>query len=95
MQVLLTQNRTTELTAPRNNREFGTKIGIIGKLFGCWHKNLSRPFSSEKSSYRTCLHCGARKHFDADNLKTFGPFYYPPVARTEMTAIRYKGVHAV
>ena len=85
MQVVLKQNRISEALARRNNKEFGKKIGIIGKLFGCWHKDLSRPFSVQKSSYRTCLHCGARKHFDADNLKTFGPFYYPPIIRTEKT----------
>ena len=44
--------------------------------------DISLPFffTNNKSSYRTCLRCGARKRFDAQNLKTFGPFYYPPAA---------------
>ena len=78
MQAVLEQNRIAQSLAVQTENEFGTKIGLIGKLFGCWHKELSRPFTNKKSSYRTCLHCGARKHFDAQNLKTFGPFYYPP-----------------
>jgi hypothetical protein len=59
---------------------FGEKIGIMGKLFGCWHKELSRPFTNRRTSYRSCLNCGALKKFDTENLKTSGPFYYPNVA---------------
>jgi len=79
MQAILEQNRVIKSVAAQTENEFGAKIGLIGKLFGCWHKDLSRPFTNKKSSYRTCLYCGARKRFDAQNLKTFGPFYYPPV----------------
>lgn len=79
MQAILEQNHTLKLNATQAENAFGAKIGIMGKLFGCWHKELSRPFTTSKSSYRTCLHCGARKRFDAQNLKTFGPFYYPPI----------------
>lgn len=79
MELVLDQNRLTEVATFGNDRVFGEKIGIMGKLFGCWHKELSRPFSNRKSSYRACLNCGAMKRFDTENLKTFGPFYYPPV----------------
>ena len=61
----------------------GKKIGIIGKLFGCWHKRLSRPFSERNVSYRSCLECGARRKFDTESFKTSGPFYYPPTVRPE------------
>jgi len=81
MQAILEQNRVIKSVAAQTENEFGAKIGLIVKLFGCWHKDLSRPFTHKKSSYRTCLHCGARKRFDAQNLKTFGPFYYPPIAK--------------
>ena len=57
---------------------FGEKIGVIGKVFGCWHKNLTRPFSAGRQYYRACLECGARRRFDAESFKTFGSFYYPP-----------------
>lgn len=78
MRKVLEQNRIATETINRTNGAFGEKIGLMSKIFGCWHKQLSRPFTNRKSSYRVCLNCGARKRFDTDNLKTFGPFYYPP-----------------
>ena len=79
MQGVFEQNRIAESIINRTNGEFGSKIGLFGKLFGCWHKKLSRPFTNKNSSYRGCLDCGARKRFDTETLKTFGSFYYPPV----------------
>lgn len=78
MQLVLEQNRIADTAINRTNNVFGEKIGLIGKMFGCWHKELSRPFTNVRESYRVCLDCGARKHFDTETLKTFGPFYYPP-----------------
>jgi len=78
MQANLEQNRIVESLVNRNNTEFGGRIGLFSKLFGCWHKNLTRPLTIENSSYRSCLRCGARKQFDTNNLKTFGSFHYPP-----------------
>jgi hypothetical protein len=78
MNTVLEQNQIARSVLSRTNGVFGEKIGIMGKIFGCWHKQLSRPFTNQKSSYRACLHCGALKRFDAETLKTVGPFYYPP-----------------
>jgi hypothetical protein len=78
MQLVLEQNYIAEKIINRTEGVFGDKIGIFGKVFGCWHGQLSRPFTSVKESYRVCLDCGARKQFDTQTLKTFGPFYYPP-----------------
>lgn len=78
MQGILEQNRIAEQTINRTIGAFGEKIGLFSKLFGCWHNNLSRPFTNKKASYRACLSCGARKKFDTSALKTVGPFYYPP-----------------
>ena len=56
-------------------------VGIFTGIFGCWHHDLSRPFTTKSGSYRACLNCGARKHFDPKTLKTFGRFYFQsPVA---------------
>lgn len=57
---------------------FATKIGLLGKLFGCGHGDLSRPFSHGKIGYRSCLKCGAIKRFNPETLQTLGGFYYPP-----------------
>ena len=58
---------------------FGQKMGLIPKLFGCWHDNISRPFVQGKTAYRSCLKCGARKQFNAETLETYGNFYFPPI----------------
>ena len=78
MQAIFEQNIIAESLINRTNGVFGSKIGLIGKIFGCWHNQLSRPFTNRKGSYRSCLNCGARKRFDTQILKTSGPFYYPP-----------------
>lgn len=62
---------------------FGRKMGLMTKLFGCWHKNISRPFSQGKTAYRNCLDCGARRQFDPQTLKTYGHFHFPPVIKEE------------
>lgn len=78
MQSILDQNRIAEAIINRTDQAFGHKIGLLGKLFGCWHQEISRPFTIGKDSYRACLNCGARKHFDPQTLKTSGAFHYPP-----------------
>jgi hypothetical protein len=78
MQDIFKQNLIAISKEDRTDNAMGEPIGFFGKLFGCWHKDLSRPFTGKRQSYRVCLECGARKEFDASNLKTFGPFYYPP-----------------
>lgn len=84
MELVLNQNRNAPKELKKNKEVFGEKIGLIGKLFGCWHKELSRPFTIKNLSYRVCLECGARKRFDTENLKTFGPFYYPPATSLDL-----------
>jgi len=78
MEGILEQSLTPERVSDRNDDSLGTRIGILGKLFGCWHKDLSRPFTDKKTTYRVCTDCGARTLFDKDNFKTLGKFYYPP-----------------
>lgn len=56
------------------------RVGVLASLFGCWHHELSRPFTSADESYRVCLHCGARRHFNPSTLETYGRFYFSPVA---------------
>jgi hypothetical protein len=86
MATTLTQNKFRTLTNKlvRNvnevdSRVFGEQVGFLGKIFGCGHGNLSRPFSHGKAAYRSCLQCGARKQFNTQTLETFGKFYSPPI----------------
>ena len=78
MQAILEQNYISKMVINRTDGVFGEKIGVIGKIFGCWHKELTRPFTAGRESYRACLECGARRRFDEKSFKTVGSFYYPP-----------------
>lgn len=60
-----------------SHKKVDKKVGFLAKIFGCGHQDLSRPFSNGKAGYRTCLSCGARKHFNPETLETFGDFYFP------------------
>ena len=33
-------------------------------LFGCWHRNLSRPFTLSGWTYEVCLNCGRKFNYD-------------------------------
>jgi len=86
MQAILEQNTIAESVINRTDAVFGGKIGVFGKLFGCWHQRLSRPFTIGRDSYCACLQCGARKQFDTQTLQTFGSFHYPPTVAFENSA---------
>jgi hypothetical protein len=78
MQLILEQNLLRDNTVSRAKDPFGNKIGLFASLFGCWHKRLTRPFTSDKNTYMACLECGARKMVDTNNFKVSRAFYYPP-----------------
>ena len=77
MQAVLEQNIIAERVLERTTETLGKRIGILGQLFGCWHKDLGRPFTSKNGSYRACTDCGARTEFDTQSFKTLGKFYFP------------------
>ena len=58
---------------------FGKRFGAMTSLLGCRHDRLTRPFGLGRSSYRSCLKCGARTPFDPETLTTNGRFYSPTV----------------
>lgn len=78
MQHILEQISVMGRVDDQEADSFGKKIGVLVRLFGCRHRDISRPFTNGKASYRACLSCGARKKFDTKDLKTSGSFYYPP-----------------
>jgi hypothetical protein len=52
-------------------------VQFITRLFGCWHTEMSKPFSEKDGPvYRDCLTCGARRHLDSD-WRMVGPYYFP------------------
>ena len=87
---ILTQDKLRTLThffdkqKTEVNREvFGIKVGLLNKLFGCGHRNISRPFVQNNTAYRSCIECGARRPFNPETLETFGKFYYPPIVKSD------------
>lgn len=78
MQRFLEQYLTSERVIDRNVDSSGKPVGLLASLFGCWHKDLSRPFTTKNGSYRVCTDCGARRMFDTKSFKTLGRFYYAP-----------------
>lgn len=58
----------------------GRLIGIrnvVKRVFGCWHRKLSLPFTRGDETYQTCIFCGARRRYDLDRWTAVGDFYYP------------------
>jgi len=37
-------------------------------LFGCWHRNLSRPFTLSGWTYEVCLNCGKKFAYDRADI---------------------------
>lgn len=75
-----------------------SKIGkfferLFSDVFGCQHREMSRPFSRHGEAYRVCITCGARRQFDEKTWNSTGRYYHKP-ARTcelsdiDMTALR-------
>lgn len=83
IQGILEQNGVFDVNTDRSETAAGRKISLMGKLFGCWHKRLTRPMTSRHESYRACIECGARKNFNTESFKSSGPFYYPPSVRPD------------
>jgi hypothetical protein len=48
----------------------------LTRVFGCWHTEMSRPFTRDGESYRSCLECGARRKFDSARWEMVGAYYY-------------------
>jgi hypothetical protein len=48
---------------------------VVDRVFGCWHHDLSRPFTSSGRTYRVCVKCGMSRRFDTNKWKTFGPYH--------------------
>jgi hypothetical protein len=73
MQTVLNQQRAISGENQRSKPSFG----FLSGLFGCRHKELTRPFTVGKSTHRSCTDCGAWRDFNPDTLETYGKFYYP------------------
>jgi hypothetical protein len=64
-----------------------TVKGWLCRLIGCWHLELSRPFSSEGKGYRVCLNCGAQRQFNLKSWEMQGDFYYRRASTKPLRAV--------
>ena len=72
----LTSESRTSIEQSNESFVAGKVGGWIGRMFGCRHKEMSRPFSSDDQTYRACLTCGARRSFNLGQWEMSGGFYY-------------------
>lgn len=56
-------------------------LSWLARVFGCWHQEMSRPFTLRAESYRACLECGAHRRFNPQTWELTGPYYYEQSAR--------------
>jgi len=45
-------------------------------LRGCWHRRMSWPVRMQGYAYQVCLGCGAKRLFDEQAFRSYGPFSY-------------------
>jgi len=45
-----------------------TIVQAFELLFGCWHRNLSRPFTLSGWTYEVCLNCGKKLVYDRADI---------------------------
>jgi hypothetical protein len=71
------QSRTSNFTnVPVISTPRAAVGGLFARVFGCRHKEMSRPFTDQGQTYRTCLDCGARRQFNLRRWEMQGDFYY-------------------
>jgi hypothetical protein len=66
----------------------------LGNVFGCPHKEMSRPFSRQGETYRVCINCGARRMFDQKSWKPTGPYYFRPASPRDLREPKLSSVRA-
>ena len=84
----------TKHRSERAESEGGILKWLVG-VFGCTHKELSRPFSRRGQSYRVCTNCGAQRRFDSQTWKMLGPFYFEPANTATLSDVHVSALRAV
>ena len=61
---------------PNSSELVSTPMRWLTRIFGCWHTKMNSPFTQNNETYRTCMRCGARRHFNLGRSKMTGAYYY-------------------
>jgi transcription elongation factor Elf1 len=51
------------------------KQSIIKRIFGCWHSRMSKPVTTDNTTFCYCKDCGLRRKYDIKTFKPQGVFY--------------------
>ena len=46
---------------------------IVLGIFGCWHRNISRPFTISGRTYEVCLNCGKQFAYRRIDFRQHAP----------------------
>ncbi|MBZ5653955.1 MAG: hypothetical protein LAO56_01615 [Acidobacteriia bacterium] len=49
---------------------------VLVALRGCWHRRMSWPVRMQGHAYQVCLGCGAKRLFDEEHFRAYGPYRY-------------------
>jgi hypothetical protein len=79
------KQNVTEISGGSSSKNTGLG-GWITRLFGCRHREMSRPFSLHGQTYRSCVDCGARRQFNVGQWKMQGDFYYRQPSVNQLSA---------
>lgn len=66
-------------TVQSRKRSTHTLLFLVSKIWSCWHRKMSRPFTHDGETYRVCLKCGMRREFDLEAWKTGRSYYFPRI----------------
>jgi hypothetical protein len=61
---------------PASTESISTLMRWLTRIFGCWHGKMNSPFTHKSETYRTCMKCGARRHFNLMRSRMTGAYYY-------------------
>ncbi len=90
---------TLEQYSNDDSRRLGDITRAVGGwlvgIFGCTHKQISRPFSRHGENYRVCIGCGAHRRFDPQTWDSSGPFYYKAANTSELLEINSSALRSV
>jgi hypothetical protein len=83
----------------RVERPRGAKAsnGWLTRIFGCWHREMSRPFTRDGQAHRVCLECGAQRRFNVETWEMVGSYYYdkPAAKNLSQATVRPKRMPVV
>ena len=74
LETIIQDDRNNKLSDLKNFLSVPGRLTAL--LFGCWHLKMSRPFTRNSETYRSCLECGARRKFNLESWKMHGPYYF-------------------